>query len=73
MPAVLHPTRDLVLSCAEDATVCVWALPEGPQGAVTVALQAVWQSSMLTGACFAGDDVVVVPYDHEEAAVYSAA
>jgi len=53
--------------------VCVWALPEGPQGAVTVALQAVWQSSMLTGACFAGDDVVVVPYDHEEAAVYSAA
>jgi len=66
----LHPTRDVVLSCGEDATVCAWTLPTPGNDAVRMLLQAVWQNSLLTGACFAGDNVVVVPYDHEEAAVY---
>lgn len=69
-PAALHPTRDVVLSCGEDATVCAWTLPTPGNDAVRMLLQAVWQNSLLTGACFAGDNVVVVPYDHEEAAVY---
>lgn len=49
-----------------------WALPTAENNEVTMLHQALWQSSVLTGASFCGDDIAVVQYDHEEAAIYPA-
>ncbi|CAG9461772.1 unnamed protein product [Pedinophyceae sp. YPF-701] len=65
----LHPTKGLIATGAEDATVAVWELPTS-SAEIRMPLSACWQSSVVTGVAFRGDDLAVVPYDHEEIALY---
>ena len=56
----VHPERDTLLSCAEDATVMAWNPPTPGATELDVQLHAVWQSAPIVGVCWAGNNVVAV-------------
>lgn len=70
----IHPTKDLIVTVAEDCTLNVWALPIGGAKGDCV-LSVCWLHAALTGVAFCGptsDDLAVVAYDTDEVHIYKA-
>mmetsp|Transcript_28687 Transcript_28687/g.39631 ORF Transcript_28687/g.39631 Transcript_28687/m.39631 type:complete len:338 (-) Transcript_28687:136-1149(-) len=70
----VHPTRDLIATCAEDSTLQVFTLPQVGEKIKNL-LTLTWADSMLTGVVFCGpgsNNVAAVAYDTEQMRVWIA-
>lgn len=70
----IHPTRDVIVTAAEDCTLNVWQLPLGGRR-VAALLSICWITCPITGVAFCGprrDDIAAVAYDTDEIQVWRA-
>uniref|UniRef100_A0A7S3QZ72 WD repeat-containing protein 54 beta-propeller domain-containing protein n=1 Tax=Dunaliella tertiolecta TaxID=3047 RepID=A0A7S3QZ72_DUNTE len=68
----IHPTKDIIVSGAEDGTINMWTLPIHNHK-VTNLLSVTWMHAAVTGVTFCGstfDDLAAVAYDTDELRVY---
>jgi WD40 repeat protein len=65
----VHPTKDVIATASEDATLNVWSLPM-KEPKVQCLFSANWMQGLLTGVAFCGDNVAAVAFDAEEIRLY---
>ncbi|KAJ9517216.1 hypothetical protein QJQ45_009170 [Haematococcus lacustris] len=68
----IHPTKDIIVTGAEDGSISVMTLPIGAQKTSSL-LSVLWMHAPVAGVAFCGthlDDVAAVAYDTDELQLY---